>query len=103
MPPPGAGEADASGPARAPVPPGAYGDVGTLAGHHGGAAPPAPDLDDRERTLDPRVVQVWRLVTALGLAIPLIPVSVLAVVLLGPVGAVVPVAATAPVASSAAA
>lgn len=55
-------------------------------------APPAPGLDERERTLDARVVQVWRLVTALGLLIPLVPASVVAVLALGREGALVPLA-----------
>jgi uncharacterized protein len=66
---------------------------GALRGHHGDATPPAPGLDDRERTLDPRVVHVWRIMTAIGLTIPLVPASVLAMVLLGRLGGVVPVVA----------
>ena len=68
-------------------------------GLHGPAAgtpsgpPERPGLDDRERTLDPRVVHVWRIMTAIGLAIALVPGSVIAMVALGRWGTLVPVGA----------
>jgi uncharacterized protein len=55
--------------------------------------PERPGLDDRERTLDPRVVHVWRIMTAIGLAIPLVPGSVIAMVALGRFGLLVPLGA----------
>lgn len=50
-----------------------------------------PGLDGRERTLDPRVVHVWRILTAVGLLVPLVPASVVAMVVLDRLGPVVPV------------
>jgi uncharacterized protein len=44
---------------------------------------PRPHLDDRERQLDPRVVQVWRVFSALGLVPPLLIGTVIGVVVLG--------------------
>lgn len=58
----------------------------------GAESPPPPGLDDRDRTLDPRVVNVWRIATAVVLLLPLVPGSVVAVVLLGRLGALVPLA-----------
>jgi membrane protein YdbS with pleckstrin-like domain len=40
-------------------------------------------MDDRERSLDPRIVQVWRVFGALGLLVPLGPLSLLAAFLVG--------------------
>jgi uncharacterized protein len=86
IPPPGAVPTGAPGVAEGPpAPPPAPGDGPPTA-----VAPTPPGLDDRERTLDPRVVQVWRITTAIGLLVPLTPASVLAVVLLGRPGALVP-------------
>lgn len=48
-----------------------------------------PDLDDRSRALDPRIVTVWRIGAAIGLAIPATVVSALALFLLGRNGAVI--------------
>jgi membrane protein YdbS with pleckstrin-like domain len=53
----------------------------------------APGLDDRDRTLDPRVVQVWRVMTTLGLLIPLSALSLLGVLALGRPGIAAPVLA----------
>lgn len=91
-PPPPTGTATSPSAARPPSPAdGAQGSAG--AGFGPADVPPAPGLDDRERTLDPRVVQVWRIVTAIGLTIPLVPLSVIATVALGRLGTLVPVAA----------
>jgi uncharacterized protein len=59
----------------------------------GEAIPEAPGLDDRDRTLDPRVVQVWRLLTTLGMLVPLTAVSIIGLLALGRAGAAVPVGA----------
>jgi uncharacterized protein len=40
------------------------------------AAPPRPSMDDRERRLDPSIVQVWRVFGSLSLLFPLVVVSV---------------------------
>lgn len=92
-PPPGAGDADepppppppSAGPGPDRPPPG-----GTP--HEGAQRVEAPGLDDRERTLDPRVVQVWRITTTIALLIPLVPASVIAMVVLGRLGLLVPLA-----------
>jgi uncharacterized protein len=54
----------------------------------GPAAPPedVPDLDDRSRPLDRRVVNVWRISLAIGLLLPTVLVSSVAVGLLGSFG-----------------
>lgn len=61
---------------------------------HGGdvaATPvPRPHLDDRERTLDPRVVQVWRLFSALGLVPPLLIGTAIGVAVIGRWGWLIP-------------
>lgn len=51
---------------------------------------PRPYLDARERTLDPAVVATWRLFSALGMVLPLLVGTTLAVVLLGRWGWLVP-------------
>lgn len=61
--------------------------------HEGAQHVEAPGLDDRERTLDPRVVQVWRITTTIALLVPLVPASVIATVVLGRLGLLVPLAA----------
>jgi uncharacterized protein len=40
------------------------------------AAPPRPSMDDRERRLDPSIVQVWRVFGSLSLLFPLLVLSV---------------------------
>jgi uncharacterized protein len=69
-----------------PPPPPAAEDVA------GPAAPPedVPDLDDRSRPLDRRVVQVWRISLALGLLLPTAVLSSVAVGVLGTTGWLVP-------------
>lgn len=52
-------------------------------------APPRPTMDDRERTLDPRIVNVWRIGLALGLALPILVPSVVATIAAGWWGALV--------------
>jgi uncharacterized protein len=54
----------------------------------GPATPPedVPDLDDRSRPLDRRVVNVWRISLAIGLLLPTVLVSSVAVGLLGSFG-----------------
>jgi uncharacterized protein len=49
-----------------------------------------PDLDDRERTLDRRVVTVWRLSLAVGLLVPTLALSVTGVAVLGSTGMLIP-------------
>jgi uncharacterized protein len=51
-------------------------------------------MDDRERVLDPRIVQVWRIFGGLGLLLPLLPVAVIGALLVGGrPGLLVPLAA----------
>jgi uncharacterized protein len=45
--------------------------------------PPAPTMDDRERPLDPRIVQVWRVFGSLGLLVLLLPASIVGTMLVG--------------------
>jgi uncharacterized protein len=52
-----------------------------------------PGLDDRDRTLDPRVVQVWRVMTTIGLLVPLTALSFIGVFALGRPGLSAPVLA----------
>jgi uncharacterized protein len=40
-------------------------------------------MDDRERQLDPRIVQVWRVFGSLGLLVPLLPASIVGMILVG--------------------
>jgi uncharacterized protein len=40
-------------------------------------------MDDRERQLDPRIVQVWRVFGAIGLLVPLVPASIVLYLVLG--------------------
>jgi uncharacterized protein len=50
-------------------------------------------MDDRERRLDPRIVQVWRVFGGLGLLVPLLPISLVAMLLLdGRFAAAIPIA-----------
>ncbi len=82
QPPAGAGESDAGPTAPvawkpAAVPPGAE-------------APDRPRLDDRERNLDPRIVQAWRVLILVVMAVPLGVSTVLALVLFGRLGSLVP-------------
>lgn len=52
---------------------------------------PVPDLDDRDRELDPRVVTVWRFTTVVALLVPSLVLSAVAVAFLGtPTGLLVP-------------
>jgi uncharacterized protein len=57
----------------------------------GPAAPPedVPDLDDRSRPLDRRVVTVWRISLAIGLLLPTLVLGSTAVGLLGTTGWIV--------------
>jgi uncharacterized protein len=57
----------------------------------GPVAPPedVPDLDDRSRPLDRRVVTVWRISLAIGLLLPTVVLGSVAVGLLGTTGWVV--------------
>jgi uncharacterized protein len=51
-------------------------------------------MDDRERRLDPSIVQVWRVFGGIGLLVPLVPVSIVAMLLIdGRLGDAIPVAA----------
>ncbi len=83
--PPPEGGAPSSPPPTAPPP-------GTPPPVTPDVAPQRPGLDDRERRLDPAVVQVWRALTALGLAAPTALATVPALLVLGRVGWLVPVA-----------
>jgi uncharacterized protein len=60
----------------------------------GPAAPPddVPDLDDRSRPLDPRVVNVWRVSLAIGMLLPTFVLGGVAVAVLGTTGWFVPAA-----------
>lgn len=49
-----------------------------------------PPLDDRERSLDPRIVHLWRTIISIVVAVPLVVGSVLALVFLGRLGWLVP-------------
>ena len=60
-----------------------------------GVAAPAPDLDDRERELEPRVVNVWRVGIGIAAAFLLLPPAVLAPIFGGAWGFGVTVAALA--------
>lgn len=52
---------------------------------------PVPDLDDRDRELDPRVVTVWRFATVALLLVPSLVLSAVVIAFLGPpTGVVVP-------------
>lgn len=84
VPPPPGADGTATRPAQAPR-------------TSGPAAPPddVPDLDDRRRPLEPRVVVVWRVSAGLGLLVPAVVVSVLAIVFLGGRGVAVPIVALA--------
>lgn len=57
-----------------------------------GSPPPRPGLDDRERTLDPRVIRVWRLLTAVGIAAPTAVATLPALLVFGGLGWLVPAA-----------
>lgn len=91
-------EPDEPGPSAVPPPPGASrpgAPPPEAPSTSGPAAPPddVPDLDDRSRPLEPQVVVVWRVSAALGLLVPTIVASILAIVFLGARGVAVPVVA----------
>jgi membrane protein YdbS with pleckstrin-like domain len=73
----------------APAPPPAPGGEVT---DQGSEAVAGPTMDDRERTLDPRIVQVWRIGLALTLVVPLLVPAVVAPIALGRWGTIVTVA-----------
>jgi uncharacterized protein len=51
-------------------------------------------MDDRERSLDPRIVQVWRVFGGLGLLLPLLPLTAIGgLVVDGPLRPAIPVVA----------
>lgn len=55
---------------------------------------PAAPLDDRERSLDPRMVIVWRVFGGLGLLFPLVALSIAGYFLVRPAPWAVPIVAT---------
>jgi uncharacterized protein len=51
-------------------------------------------MDDRERVLDPRIVQVWRVFGGLALLLPLVPIGIIGALMIGGrLGLLVPLAA----------
>lgn len=83
-------------PSTPPPPPAPSGwsappDAPPISAGSGGASEPVPDLDDRDRELDPRVVTVWRFTTVVALLIPSVALSTVAAVFLDmPTALVVP-------------